>query len=202
MNHATPELAAALSTMLDRIDATLRENSYQGEPINMYLAGGLAVNYYCGSRVTGDVDASFSRRMALDYNDLIVDFADATGKPTQLYFDATYSPTLGPMHEDYEIDSQEWTGIGNERRLVKLRVLSPVDLALSKLGAFEGNDRRRILDLAKHGYFTAAEFRQRAQTASSYFVGNVRRLQTTIEIVSRDIEDLEPPPASTAPGIK
>jgi hypothetical protein len=193
MNHATPELAAALSMMLDRIDATLRENSYQGEPIIMYLAGGLAVNYYCGSRVTADVDASFSRRMALDYNDLIIDFEDATGSPTQLYFDTTYSPTLGPMHEDYENDSQEWVGIGNERRLIQLRVLSPVDVAVSKLGRFEGNDRGDILDLAKHGYFAVNEFRQRAETAASYFVGNLRRLQTTIDIVCKDIEDLEPP---------
>jgi len=201
MNHATPELAAALSTMLDRIDATLRENAYQGEPIIMYLAGGLAVNYYCGSRFTADVDASFSRRMALDYNDLIVDFSDATGKRTQLYFDTTYSATLGPMHEDYEDDSQEWIGIGNERRLVKLRVLSPVDLAVSKLGRFEGNDRGDILELAKFGYFTVDEFRRRAEAAASYFVGNVRRLQTTIDIACKDIEDLEPPPAS-APGTK
>ena len=167
----------------------------------MYLAGGLAVNYYCGSRVTTDVDASFSRRMALDYNDLIIDFSDAAGKPTQLYFDTTYSPTLGPMHEDYESDAQEWVGIGNERRLVKLKVLAPVDVAVSKLGRFEGNDRGDILDLARHGYFTAAEFRERAESAASYFVGNLRRLQTTIEIVSKDIEDLEPPPAS-GPGIK
>lgn len=66
MNHATAELAAALSTMLNRIDATLRENGYAGEPIIMYLAGGLAVNFYCGSRFTADVDASFSRRVTLD----------------------------------------------------------------------------------------------------------------------------------------
>ncbi|MBS0343042.1 MAG: hypothetical protein JSS56_21220 [Proteobacteria bacterium] len=196
MNHATPELAAALSTMLDKIDATLRENAYRGEPILMYLAGGLAVNYYCGTRVTADVDASFSRRMALDYNDLIVDFSDAAGMPTQLYFDTTYSPTLGPMHEDYESDSQEWIGIGNERRLVQLRVLSPLDLAVSKLGRFEGNDRGDILELAKHGYFTVDEFRQRAEAAASYFVGNVRRLQTTINIVCKDIEGLTPSPDS------
>lgn len=201
MNHATPELASALSTMLDRIDATLRENGYEGEPIIMYLAGGLAVNYYCGSRFTADVDASFSRRMALDHNELIVDFVDASGKPTQLYFDPTYSATLAPMHEDFEDDSQEWEGIENERRLVKLKVLSPVDLAVSKLGRFEGNDRGDILELAKHAYFTADEFRQRAETAASYFVGNVRRLQTTIDIVCKDIEELEPPPAA-APGIK
>jgi hypothetical protein len=195
MNRATPELAGALSAMLDKIDATLRENSYRGEPIIMYLAGGLAVNYYCGSRVTADVDASFSRRMALDHNDLIVDFSDAAGKATQLYFDTTYSPTLGPMHEDYEDDSREWVGIGNERRLIKLRVLAPVDVAVSKLGRFEGNDRGDILELARHGYFTAAEFRQRAEVAASYFVGNLRRLQTTIEIVCKDLQGLERRPA-------
>ena len=76
--------------MLDKIDATLRDNEYQGEPIRMYLAGGMAVNYYCGSRYTADVDASFSRRMALDYNELVVDFIDSTGKPSQIYFDAAY----------------------------------------------------------------------------------------------------------------
>lgn len=190
MNHATPELAAALSILLDRIDQTLRENEYSGEPIVMYLAGGLAVNYYCGNRVTGDVDASFSKRMSLDYSELIVDFLDANGKPTQLFFDATYSPTLGPMHEDYENDSQEWLGIGNERRLVKLRVLSPVDLAVSKLGRFEGPDRSDIKELAEHGYFTEEEFRERAEAAASYFVGNVRRLRTTIDIVCNDIREL------------
>lgn len=201
MNHATVELAAALSTMLDRIDATFRENGYAGEPIIMYLAGGLAVNFYCGSRFTADVDASFSRRVTLDPNDLIVDFADASGKPMQLYFDVTYSPTLGPMHEDYEDDAREWVGIGNERRLIKLKVLSPLDLAVSKLGRFEGNDRGDILELARHEYFTADEFRERAESAASYFVGNVRRLQTNINLVCKDIADLEPPPVA-GPGIR
>lgn len=185
--------------MLDRIDATLRDNSYQGDPIVMYLAGGLAVNYYTGSRFTSDVDASFSRRMALDYNDLIVDFSDSNGKLARLYFDSTYSPTLGPMHEDYEDDAQEWIGIGNERRLVKLKVLAPVDVAVSKLRRFEGNDRSDIVELASHGYFTAAQFRERAEAAASYFVGNLRRLQNTIDIVCKEIEDLDPTPAS-APG--
>jgi hypothetical protein len=55
--------------------------------------------------------------------------------------------------------------------------------------------------LAKHGYFTVDEFRQRAEAAASYFVGNLRRLQTTIDIVCTDIEHLEPPPAS-APGTR
>ncbi|PSL84279.1 hypothetical protein C7T35_12415 [Variovorax sp. WS11] len=116
-----------MSIMLDKIEATLRESGYQGEPIAMYLAGGLAVNYYCGTRFTTDVDASFSRRVALNYRDLVVDFKDAAGKDSQIYFDTSYSPTLGPMHEDYEDDAIEWTGIGNERRLVKVMVLAPVD---------------------------------------------------------------------------
>ena len=184
--------------MLDKIDATLRESGYQGEPIAMYLAGGLAVNYYCGTRFTTDVDASFSRRVALNYRDLVVDFKDAAGKDSQIYFDTSYSPTLGPMHEDYEDDAIEWTGIGNERRLVKVMVLAPVDIAVSKLGRFEGHDLEDILALAARSYFTLDQFRERAEVAASYFVGEVRRLRTTIEIVCRRIAELNPPPSSSS----
>lgn len=45
-----PELTEALARFLDRLDAHIRGSGYAGEPIRMYLAGGLAVNYYCGSR--------------------------------------------------------------------------------------------------------------------------------------------------------
>jgi hypothetical protein len=127
----------------------------------------------------------------LDYNDLVVDFKDAAGKDSRIYFDSTYSPTLGPMHEDCEDDAIEWTGIGNERRLVKLYVLAPLDLAVSKLGRFDGNDPADILDLAAHGYFTANEFRARSESAASYFVGDVRRLRNCIEITAKRIEDLD-----------
>src|SRR4051794_29336053 len=108
MNHAHPELAEALSRMLDRIDAAIRENGYSGTPILMYLAGGLALNYYCGSRYTEDVDASFSRRILLPYSNLVVDYQRKDGTPSFIYFDQNYNSTLSLMHQDYEDDALEW----------------------------------------------------------------------------------------------
>ena len=45
MNRAIPELAQALSAMVDAIDESVRSARYAGEPIRMFLAGGLAVNF-------------------------------------------------------------------------------------------------------------------------------------------------------------
>jgi len=39
---AFPELTAALREMLDRMDASLRAGGYEGPPVIMYLAGGVA----------------------------------------------------------------------------------------------------------------------------------------------------------------
>ena len=62
---AFPALAAALGEMLDRMDVSLRAGGHAGPPVIMYLAGGVAVNFHCGTRYTEDVDASFSRRFVL-----------------------------------------------------------------------------------------------------------------------------------------
>lgn len=192
MNLATPELAAALSTMLDKIDATLRESGYQGEPIAMYLAGGLAVNYYCGTRFTTDVDASFSRRVALNYRDLVVDFRRRwQGQPNLLRH---------VLFSDARPDARGLRGRCDRMDWYRQRASAcqPVDIAVSKLGRFEGHDLEDILALAARSYFTLDQFRERAEVAASYFVGEVRRLRTTIEIVCRHIAELDPPPNSSS----
>jgi hypothetical protein len=63
MNKAYPELAGALSRVPDAIDAGISSTGYAGKLIDMYLAGGLSVNYCCGTRYTQDVGASFSKRL-------------------------------------------------------------------------------------------------------------------------------------------
>jgi hypothetical protein len=63
MNKAFPELSNALSELLDQMDASIRRGGYDGPPITMYLPGGMAVNFYCGTRYTEDVDAFYTRRL-------------------------------------------------------------------------------------------------------------------------------------------
>lgn len=175
--------------MLDSIDATLRSGGYQGAPVVMMLAGGLAVHFYVGSRFTEDVDAEFSRRVLLPVKDLVFEYVDADGRPSMLHLDAQYNSSFSLMHEDYAEDSVEWAGIGNERRLVQLRVLSPVDLALSKVARFAGNDQEDILALAEAGLFTSKQLLSRADEALAHYVGNTSMVRQSVQLICERIDD-------------
>jgi len=182
-----PELAAALSTMLDRIDAWLREGGYAGNPVRMFLAGGMAVNYHCGSRYTEDVDASFSARLLLPAREMTVDYVRGDGTQALLYFDANYNDTFALMHPDYRPDALAWEGIGNETRLVHLYVLNPLDLAVSKISRSSSQDIEDIRSLARETNFTAEALRDRALEALDYYVGNTVWIRDTIERVCRTL---------------
>ncbi len=208
-------LQEALAKMLDAIDATLRSGGYQGVPVVMTLAGGLAVHFYVGSRFTEDVDADnqtqctvwvdeaqaaphlhvsdesrkFSRRVLLPVKDLVFEYVDADGRPSMLHLDGQYNSSFSLMHEDCAEDSVEWAGIGNERRLVQLRVLSPVDLALSKVARFAGNDQEDILALAEAGLFTSKQLLSRAHEALAYYVGNTSMVRQSVQLICERIDD-------------
>jgi hypothetical protein len=183
---AFPELAEALSVMLDRMDQALRTADYRDEPIVMYLAGGVAVNYWCGTRYTEDVDASFSRRVILPTN-LVVNYRKKDGSDAFIYFDHNYNTSFALLHERFEEDSVEWTGLGNERRLVRLRVLSAVDLAVSNIARFSEQDQEDILALARETLFTTADLRHRATEALANYVGDLMTVRASVDIICRKI---------------
>ena len=76
--RAHPELAAAVRAIVDKIDASIARE-YDGPPFRMFIAGGIAVNFFCGSRYTGAVNASFSKRPLLDFKAMTVDYTRADG---------------------------------------------------------------------------------------------------------------------------
>lgn len=184
---AFPELAAALREMLDRMDGSLRAGGYAGAPVLMFLAGGVAVNYYCGTRYTEDVDASFSRRFVLP-KDLSVNYRRRDGTDAFIYFDHNYNTSFALVHERFEERSVEWVGIGNETRLVQLRVFSALDLAVSKISRFSEQDRADIRALGSERYFTVDELRTHAVEAMRDFIGDKRTLMASLEIVCRDLQ--------------
>jgi hypothetical protein len=188
MHDLHPELTSALSEMLDRIDQILRDCDYQGEPLMMHLAGGMAVHFHCGTRYTEDVDATFSKRLLLPYDQLIVDYVRQDGKRSTIYFDPTYNDTFALLHPDHRESCVEWTGIGNESRLVQLRVFCPVDLAVSKLARFSTNDQADILALAQKRFFTTTQLQQRATEALSYYVGDTRWIHLNLRQISEEID--------------
>src|SRR6202044_790204 len=101
---ARPEYLAAFTELVLRIAAPLRELPKRRLPIKMYVAGGAAMHFYTGERVSNDVDAVFSKRIALP-SELEVAYQDPDGAARLLYFDRQYNDTLALMHEDAHDDS-------------------------------------------------------------------------------------------------
>jgi hypothetical protein len=184
---AYPELTAALGEMLHRMDASLRAGGYAGPPVIMYLAGGVAVNFYCGTRYTEDVDASFSRRFVLP-RDLTVNYRRRDGSDAFIYFDVNYNTSFALLHEGFEERARAWPEIGNEAWLIQLRVLAPLDLAISKIARFSDQDRADIRALAAERLFTKEDLRAHALAAMGDFIGNKRPLLTSIDLICRDLE--------------
>lgn len=191
MNRKQKILQDALAEMVDKIDAVLRSFNYRGEPVIMTLAGGMAVNYYCGVRYTEDVDASFSKKILLPYEDLVVHYRKEDGDDAYIYFDTNYSPALALMHEDYADDLVDYPEINRKERLVKLFLLSPIDLAISKIARFSDQDVEDILALAGRRYFSAEALKERANEALGYYIGNIGPVKNSIDIVCRKVAELQ-----------
>ncbi len=185
MHNLHPELTEAMTRMLDRIDAILGEATSLDGGLRMYLAGGMAVHYHCGTRYTNDVDATFSHRVLLSSHDLTINYTRADGRPSSIYFDFNYNDTFALIHPDYKAAAVEWKGIGNERRRVKLHVLTPVDLAVSKVARFSPQDQQDIEALSAH--FSRSDFLKRANEAVACYVGDTKWIKQTIEMISQDL---------------
>jgi len=185
---ARPEYLAAFTELIQRIAAPLRELPKRSLPIKMYVAGGAAMHLYTGERMSNDVDAVFSRRIALP-SDLEVAYRDPDGASRLLYFDRQYNDTFALMHENAHDDSVPLTLKHIDASVLDVRLLSPLDLAVSKISRFSSQDRADITALAKQGLIKAAALRRRSQQAVENYVGNLDTLKGSIELAVRIVED-------------
>src|ERR1700716_2438059 len=168
--NARPEYIAAFREVVDRIERSLAGLPKRALPIRMYVAGGGALHPYTGERVSRDIDATFSHRIALPEN-LEVAYRDADGAARLLYFDRQYNDTFGLLHEDAQDDSVPLTLERIDSGVLDVRLLSALDLAVSKIGRFSSQDRDDIATLARRKLVTSGALRQRAEQASGGYVG-------------------------------
>jgi hypothetical protein len=185
-----PEYLAAFTELVQRIAAPLRELPSRVLPIKMYVAGGAAMHFYTGERVSNDVDAVFSKRIALP-NDLEVAYRDPDGAARLLYFDRQYNDTLALMHEDAQDDSVPLALKHIDASVLEVRLLCALDLAVSKIGRFSSQDRGDITALARHGLIKSAALRRRALQAMDNYVGNLDTLKGSIDLACRLVDDVE-----------
>lgn len=183
--RADPAYVAAFRTLALRVARSA--NVTAAAPITMFLAGGAAMHFYTGARMTDDIDAVFDRKILVPAAATVI-YRDAEGKARSVYFDVNYNESYAFLHEDAYDDA--WQLALDDLDAVRVLVLQPVDLAISKLARFSEIDRGDILQLAKDGLITADALRQRAEDALPGYVGNVAPLKTSILLVCRDIDGL------------
>lgn len=185
--RAQPGYLEAFARVVEKIASRLTDVSPKLLPIRLYVAGGAALHLYTGSRVSVDIDGVFSRRVVLD-DDLEVAYRDTDGKARVLYFDRNYNDTLGLMHEDAQADSGRVDLPGVDGKVLQVRVLTPLDLAVSKLSRFSDQDRADIELLAREKLIDAKSLRKRAGEALGGYVGDVASVRTSIELACKMVE--------------
>jgi hypothetical protein len=187
----TPEVHGgyrkAFGEVLARVQQSLAGLQAGVLPIRMYIAGGAALHWLTGARVTEDIDATFSRKILLD-DDIEVSYRDPDGRARLMYLDRNYNDSLGLLHEDAYKDSRPVDVPGIDRNLIEVRVLTATDLAVTKLARFADQDREDIRLLARKGLIDAAGLRKRAQEALGGYVGNTAPVRTSIDVACQLID--------------
>lgn len=191
--RAHPGFALAFREIVARLEKAIAAGPPSRAPLRMYVAGGAAVHFYTGARITDDVDAVFSRRLLIP-DDLEVAYADRDGATRLLYFDKQYNESFGLIHEDAHADALPLEIEGVDRRMVDVRLFSPLDLAVSKLARFAAHDQDDIKALARAGLLRAAELRKRAHEALAGYVGGADSVRTSIDLACKLIDREHAPP--------
>jgi len=177
----------AFAEVLSRIQQALQGSRPDVFPIRMVVAGGSALHLLTGARVSEDVDAVFSKRVLLN-EDVEVSYRDADGRARVLYLDRNYNDTLGLMHEDAHKDARPVDIPGIDNKQIDVRILAPLDLAVSKLSRFSDQDRDDVLLLAREGLIDPASLRKRAEQALGGYVGDLDSVRISIDVACRLIE--------------
>lgn len=180
------EYVAAFGEIALRIAASLANLPAGILPIHMYVAGGAALHFHTGERVSADIDAVFSHRIALPAG-LDIAYRDEDGAARLLYFDRQYNDSLGLMHEDAHQDSVPLLLEGVDPNVLDVRILTPLDLAVSKLGRYSAQDRADIESLARRGLITPHALEARALEALDGYVGDTHRIRGNIAAAVRAI---------------
>lgn len=162
----------AVEQVLARLDQTIPQD-FQGTVI-AYLVGGVAVHVYTNWRTSQDIDATFSHRILVPRS-IVVTYDDA-GERRTVRLDPNYTDAIALLHPNWQDEAIPFERVGR----IEMRVISPTDLAVAKIGRFQGNDIADIDQLARHGWIDADTVERRCLEALEYYVGGTEFIRHNI----------------------
>ena len=180
MQHS---LKGALQAMVDRIAEFVRPDQI----VPAFLAGGTATwlhlkerggSHADQARYSEDADIHFGRALVFDRN-IAIAYEDDGGEQRLLSLDGSYSIDIGLRHPDCFEEAEYFLSSKNGR--IRLYLLNPLDLAVTKTGRYQDHDRTDIALLAGAGLVDADRFRQRATEALDYLATDPALVQINID---------------------
>ncbi len=195
-SRADASFAGAFGQIVKRIDESLRKTPESALPIKMFTFGGAAMHFYTGERFSNDIDATFSHRILLP-DDLEFTCRSPDGAARLLYFDRQFSNAFSLLHEDAYDESVALELTDIDSSILDVRLLSALDLAVSKISHLAGHDCDDIAALARHNLIESEALRRRAEEASKNYMGNLDRLKTSIELAAGIVADIQGKPTES-----
>ena len=186
-----PQYLKAFATIMSRIEKALGAKP-PVKPVVACVAGGAALHFYTGARFSNDIDARIMARVLLDAQDLQVAYRGEDGHARLLYFDTQYNDSFALLHQDAYDDAIPLALGGVDARRLAVKLLAPLDLAVSKLSRFNEQDQLDIAALAREGLIQATKLRSRAMEALPDYVGNLDRIKTSIDIACKLVREAAP----------
>lgn len=186
-----PGLIGALEELVERVAKEIRPD----QKVDAFLAGGTATWIHLQraggavaseARFSEDADVHFNRRLVLD-DDIVVRYAGAGDEDRVLVLDRTYTIDIGLRHPDCFDDAIHLLDSRNGR--LRLHILSPLDLAVTKVGRFQDHDRDDISLLARAGLIEATAFDRRAHEALDDLATDPSPVKLNIEEASELIRN-------------
>jgi hypothetical protein len=162
-----------------------------GKPIVVCVSGGAAMHFYTGARVSKDIDAKILARF-LPREGLEVAYKDRDGHARLLYFDTQFNDSYALLHQSAYDDAIPIEVPGVDAHRLEVRLLTPLDLAVSKLSRFELHDQDDIRSLAREGLIDASALRLRAEDALPDYVGETTRIRTSIRLAEKLVKEARP----------
>lgn len=176
-------MAKAIFEMFDNLADFLEDRGAKPGSCKAYIFGGCALHLHTNARGSSDLDIELEAMERISPDELVlaldeVFFDDPETGPSSIVFDPNFTPTLAPLHEDYQEDAI-WLNRNEEDSPIWVYLVQKVDLAVSKLGRYGDQDIDDIHTLFDHG-LSIEEFKYRAEEARKYFPGNLNRLTGNI----------------------
>lgn len=191
--YSDTPLAGAIFEILDDLTnlAEEKHGKLSNGSIRAFIFGGCAVHLYTNARGSNDLDVELEALKSLNIHELIVevedaDYEDDTGAYRTLTLDNTFNPAIPDLHPDWREDSH---AIQVGEHVLHIYLVSPVDIAVSKLGRCTSDDISDMIALYSQNYFTIEQFSARAQEALDYSP-TPDRLQSNIDFAIKQLREL------------